>query len=345
MIIYMKSIILNNPESLSIVPMADIADPGPDEVLVEVLRVGICGTDLHAYKGRQPFFTYPRILGHELGVKIIAVGDQVRHLKQGQLCAVIPYIHCGRCLPCRRGKTNCCTNLSVMGVHEDGGMRNRLILPADLLLPSKTLSAEQLALVETLGIGAHAVQRADLMKGETILLIGAGPIGLSVLEFATIAGAEILLLERSEKRINFCRNHYNLKAVVSDTEQAEDELRDLLDGELPTAVFDATGNPASMARAHRLTSSGGRLVYVGFSQEDITFNSAEFHKREMSLLSSRNARKSDLLSVINHIELGHIDTGSWITHMTGINALPDKFPDWIDPEFGVIKAMVDMTRE
>lgn len=339
----MKSIILNKPTRFTIESLSEPDSPGHNEVLVRIHRVGICGTDLHAYQGRQPFFSYPRILGHELGVEILKTGEDVQHIQPGDRCAVIPYLHCGACLPCRMGKTNCCTELSVLGVHTDGGMRTKMILPADKLLPSTSLTFEQLALVETLGIGAHAVQRADLKPGEKILLIGAGPIGLAVLEFAQISDVDVILLERSKKRISFCEEHYNLFGIINNIEQIERELLNALHGDLPTAVFDATGNVQSMNKAHQLVSNGGRLIYVGFTQEAITFKSAEFHRREMTLISSRNARKADLQRVMDHIETGAIDTTPWITHRTNATEMTTEFPRWLDPEYGVIKAILEMT--
>lgn len=339
----MRSIILSEPNKLSMSSIEEVDGPGPEEVVVEIQRVGICGTDLHAYQGRQPFFSYPRILGHELGVRVLQTGDQVTRVKKGDRCAVIPYLHCGHCLPCKMGKTNCCTALAVLGVHTDGGMRSRMVLPGDKLLPSSILSFEQLALVETLGIGAHAVQRAALSPGENVLIIGAGPIGLSVLEFAIPTGVNIILMERSDKRRHFCQSNYKLSAVIDSSEHAEKQLREMLNGDLPTAVFDATGNVHSMNQAHEFVSSGGRLIYVGFTQEHVAFKSSEFHRREMTLISSRNAQKKDLEQVMQQIENGAIDTSSWITHKSNAEDLITDFPKWIDPNFGVIKAVLDMT--
>ena len=174
----MQTIVLETPGSFTQVDRPDAPGPGPGEALVSVRRIGICGTDLHAFRGRQPFFQYPRVLGHELGVEVLAVGEGVEAICPGDRCAIEPYLNCGKCIACRHGKTNCCASLQVLGVHTDGGMCERLIVPASKLHKSLTLTLDQLALVETLGIGAHAVDRAALMAGEVVLVIGAGPIGL-----------------------------------------------------------------------------------------------------------------------------------------------------------------------
>ena len=338
----MPTIVLEEPGRFVLEETPEPTPPGPGEALVRIRRVGICGTDLHAFEGTQPFFDYPRILGHELGAEVIATGRGVSHVHPGDQCAVVPYMDCGDCVPCRMGKTNCCTNLAVLGVHLDGGMQDFLKLPAEKLLRSDVMSLEQLALVETLGIGAHAVDRAAVEAGETVLLIGAGPIGLSVLTFALLAGARVILLEISARRIEFCKRRYDLFEIISDTAEVPSKLHALLGGELPTAVFDATGHAGSMMQAHEYVSNGGRLVYVGITGSRISIDGPAFHRREMTLLGSRNARTVDLQRIIGHIEAGRIDTSPWITHRAGPEKMIEDFPTWLDPESGVVKAVLEM---
>ena len=231
-------------------------------MLVRVHRIGVCGTDLHAFAGKQPFFTYPRVLGHELGVEVIDPGDAPGGLKAGDRCAVEPYLNCGRCIACRRGKPNCCTSLQVLGVHTDGGMRPLLRVPARKLHPSAKLGYEQLALIETLGIGAHAVDRAQLAEGEFVLVIGAGPIGLSVIQFALARGAMLAVMDVSDTRLEFCRK-LGVPHVLKPGAAAVAALQELGGGDLPTCVIDATGNAASMAGCFNLPAHGGRIVFVG----------------------------------------------------------------------------------
>src|SRR4051794_5766850 len=168
----MKTILLRQPGrfEMSDAPAADSREPGPCEALVRVRRVGICGTDLHAYRGRQPFFTYPRVLGHELGVEVIAVDANDAAITPGDKCCVEPYLNCGHCIACRRGRANCCVDLKVLGVHVDGGMRESFVVPANKLHKSTKLTLDQLALVETLGIGCHAVDRAKPQAEENVLV-------------------------------------------------------------------------------------------------------------------------------------------------------------------------------
>jgi 2-desacetyl-2-hydroxyethyl bacteriochlorophyllide A dehydrogenase len=309
------------------------------EALVRVRNIGICGTDLHAYRGRQPFFSYPRILGHELGVEVVDVRSPGSLLRPGDRCAVEPYLNCGHCSPCRRGKTNCCTSLQVLGVHTDGGMREYIKLPAVKLHSSKILGLEQLALVETLAIGAHAVQRAALKTGDDVLVIGAGPIGLSVIQFALLAGANVTVLEANLLRLNFCIANFNIARAIQNTPE---NLSQTEQNELPLVVFDATGNPDSMMRAFNYVAHGGTLVFVGLFQGDVSFHDPTFHRREMTIASSRNALSKDFPAIINHLETGRIRTEPWITHRTDLPGTIRDFESWLKPENGVVKAMVSL---
>ena len=317
------------------------ASPAAGEAQVRVRRVGICGTDLHAFRGRQPFFSYPRILGHELGVEIISVeGENSLGLQPGDKCAVEPYLNCGVCIACRRGKTNCCASLKVLGVHTDGGMREIINVPMRKLHRSAALSLDQLALVETLGIGAHAVDRASIESGEWALVIGAGPIGLAVLQFAKAAGARTIALDTNTERLSFCNYKMNVDATVQAGESALNQVTELTQGDLPTVVFDATGNSESMMGAFKYVSSGGRLVYVGLFLGDVTFYDPDFHRKEITLLATRNSTGKDFARIIDLLETGKVDTDPWITHRTEADEVAGSFEGWLDPGNRVLKAVV-----
>lgn len=339
----MKALVLEKPGQLVAATVESPAEPREGEALVAVHRIGVCGTDLHAFEGKQPFFSYPRILGHELGVEVLAVGPGVDNVRVGDRCSVEPYMNCGRCIACRRGKGNCCCNIKVIGVHADGGMRERFLLPAHKLHPSQKLSYEQLALVETLGIGAHAVQRAQLEKGETVAVVGAGPIGLSAIQFALAAETRVIVIDVNAGRLAFCQERLGIAPSdlvnALETDPLE-RLRELTNGDMPTAVLDATGNPKSMQGSFRYPSHNGRLVFVGLFQGDVTFNDPEFHKRELTLMGSRNSLPDDFRRIIKLVESGRVDTRPWITHRAAFDEVPALFPSWTKPETGVLKAMI-----
>lgn len=338
----MKAISLDAPKQFRRIDVPEPPTPGPGEAVVRVHRVGICGTDLSGYLGKMPFFSYPRIPGHELGVEVVAVGSEVTNVRPGDRCAVEPYINCQQCYTCRRGHTNCCEKHQTLGVHCDGGLRPLFTVPARKLHISRKLAFDQLALVETLAIGCHAVNRSALTSSESCLIIGAGPIGLSALEFAKLTGAKIIVLDLSEPRLEFCRRVMGVQHTLKPSDNLERDLRDLTDGHLPDVVIDATGSAASMSNSFGLIAHAGRLVYVGITTDEVKFRHPVFHRPEGTLLCSRNALSADFTRIIRLIEDGTLDTTPWITHRSSFDELIDVFPSYTQPETGVIKAVVSV---
>ncbi|MBY0232479.1 MAG: zinc-binding alcohol dehydrogenase family protein [Gemmataceae bacterium] len=338
----MKALCLDSPKNWKRLDLAAPGKPGPGEALVKVHQVGICGTDLGGYLGKMPFFSYPRIPGHELGVTVVEVGEGVENVRTGDRCAVEPYINCQACRACRQGRNNCCVKHQTLGVHCDGGLRPYFLVPARKLHVSRALGFDQLALVETLAIGKHAVDRAGLRAGETCLIIGAGPIGLSVLEFAKLAGARVIMQDLVEERLGFCRRTMGVEDTIRAGERAEQRLKELTDGDGPEVVIDATGSAASMSAAFGLVAHAGRLVFVGITTDEVKFKHPVFHRPEGTLLCSRNALSPDFAEIIAHIEAGRIDSRPWITHRTGFDELIGVFDSYTRPETGVIKAVVEV---
>jgi 2-desacetyl-2-hydroxyethyl bacteriochlorophyllide A dehydrogenase len=275
-----------------------------------------------------------------LGVEVVAVGEGVTNVKPGDRCSVEPYINDPGSYASRRGKPNCCEKLQVLGVHTDGGMRPEFVVPARKLHVGGDLSFDQLALVETLAIGCHAVSRSSLKGDDTCLIIGAGPIGLATLEFVKLTGAKTVVADLSQSRLDFCRRQMHVEHVLQPGGDLETQLREIFGGNLPDVVIDATGNPQSMSAAFGLVAPGGRLVYVGLTGEEIRFRHSSFHRPEGTLLCSRNALPADFTQIIGLIESGRIDTGPWITHRCTLAELPDAMPTYLDPAAGVVKAVV-----
>jgi alcohol dehydrogenase len=338
----MKALCLEAPKQWKRLDIPGPDQPAAGEALVRVHNVGICGTDLSGYLGKMPFFSYPRIPGHELGVEVLEVGAGVTNVRPGDRCSVEPYINCQKCYACLRGHTNCCEKHQTLGVHCDGGLRPRFLVPSRKLHISRTLTFEQLALVETLAIGCHAVNRSGLESHESCLIIGAGPIGLATLEFVKLTGAKTIMLDMNEARLEFCRRVMGVQHTIQLSDKLEQKLRDLTDGRLPDVVIDATGNSGSMSNAFGLITHAGRLVFVGITTEEVHFRHPVFHKPEGTLLCSRNALSADFSRIIALIEEGRIDTGPWITHRTAFDELIDVFPSYTRPESGVIKAVVEV---
>lgn len=341
----MKTLTLHEPGKFVWHDSPPPKKPGPEDAVVRVHRVGICGTDMHAFTGKQPFFTYPRILGHELGVEIVEIGPNDKGLKPGDKCSVEPYVNCRQCIACRRGKPNCCARMQVIGVHTDGGMRESFSLPWRKLHVANALAYEQIALVETLAIGAHAVARAGVESDDNVLVLGAGPIGLSVIEFARAAG-RVIVADINASRLAFCREKMEVADLVdlgaAGGTEAVERIKALTNGDMPTVVIDATGNAASMNGALRFLAPGGRLVYVGLFQGEFALSDPEFHRRETTLLGSRNALPADFERIIKMIENRQIDTAPWITHRCRFADVAREFPTWLTPESRVLKAMIEI---
>ncbi len=340
----MKAIRLEQPRQFAKVEISEPGQPGPGQVLVRTHRMGICGTDYGGYLGKMPFFSYPRIPGHELGVEVVAVGPDVTNVQVGDRCSVEPYMNCGRCYACRRGQGNCCENLNVIGVMVDGGLCEQFLIRAEKLHPSESLSYEQLALVETLAIGCHACDRGAPGPGDHVLIIGAGPIGLATLEFTRLTGATITVMDMVESRLEFCRETYGVPHTIQFKGDGSElkQVADITNGDKYAVVTDATGNNRSMAGALQYVAHTGQLVYVGITTQEISFAHPVLHKPEVTLKASRNALPGDFARIISLIEDGTINTDPWVTHRTSFDSVIDEFETFTRPESGVIKAVIEL---
>lgn len=313
-----------------------------DHAIIRIKRIGICGTDLHAFEGTQPYFNYPRVLGHELSGELVDA-DNANDFKKGETITLIPYFNCGTCVSCRNGIPNCCVNLKVFGVHVDGGMKEFISVPSSSLVHGEGLSSEALALVEPLAVGAHGVRRAGVKPGEFVLVVGAGPIGLGVMEFARIAGGNVIALDINDRRLEFCREKLNVKHTINGA--SADLIKLLMEitgGDMPTVVIDATGSQKAINNSFQYMAHGARYILVGLQKGEITLSHPEFHKREGTLMSSRNATRADFQQVIGALKSGDIDPVTYITHRVGFDQLAGEFNSWLDPKNGVIKAMVEI---
>ena len=321
---------------------ADAPQVKPGYALLKIKRIGICGTDLHAFEGTQPFFSYPRVLGHELAAELIDGGD-AQGFEKGESVTFIPYFNCGYCIACRSGKPNCCVNIQVCGVHTDGGMAEYLQVPSHLLVHGEGLSFDELALVEPLAIGAHGVRRANVQPGEFVLVIGAGPIGLGIMEFARIAGGVVIAADVNLQRLAFCKDNLKIAHTINvKDENMMERLKEITDGDMPIVVIDATGNQKAINGAFQYMAHGARYVLVGLQRDEIIVSHPEFHKREATLMSSRNATRVDFEHVIRSMKNGLVDPQTYITHRVKFDEAKEQFESWLNPANGVIKAMVEV---
>lgn len=313
----------------------------PGESLLKIKKIGLCGTDIHAFGGSQPYFTYPRVLGHELAAEYVE--GEAEGFKAGDKVSFIPYFHCGKCLACRNGLTNCCVNMQVFGVHIDGGMCEYVSVADEYLLRGDGLNYDQLALVEPLAIAAHGVRRAGVNSNDTVLVMGAGPIGLGLIQFAKLAGAHVIATDINKYRLDFCKEVLEVSELINPLyEDVTVRLMEITKGDMPTVVFDATGNRTVMNTAFNYISHGGKFVLVGLQKGELNFSHPDFHKRESTLMSSRNATREDFDHVLQNLRLGKIDPTKYITHRGTFNTMIDNFDYWTDPKNNAVKIIIDV---
>ncbi|MFN4142731.1 zinc-binding alcohol dehydrogenase family protein [Aestuariivirga sp.] len=336
----MRAILCRNPRELEIVERP-LPERKPGEALMRIRRIGVCGTDMHIYQGNQPYFVYPRIMGHELSGEIVEA-ERGSQLKPGDPVYIVPYLHCGHCIACRAGKTNCCTSLKVLGVHIDGGMCEYLALPETHLFKAEGITLDEAAMVEFLAIGAHAVSRARVSRGERALVVGAGPIGVGVALFAQLNGAEVSVIDGREDRLAFAAKVLGVPHAITLGEGDAERMREETGGEFYGHVFDCTGSPKAMERGFSLVAHGGTYVLVSIVQGNISFSDPEFHKRETTLLSSRNATLVDFATVMTAMREAKVPTRAIRTHSASLWEVGKKMPEWIRPEAGTVKAVLEL---
>ena len=336
----MRAAVCRTPGELAI-EERPLAERREGEVLVQISRIGLCGTDYHIYEGLHPYLNYPRVIGHELSARVVEVSPG-SGCKPGDSVVVIPYLVCGTCVACRKGKTNCCTTLACLGVHRDGGMCERISLPEANLFPAEGLSLDDAAMVEFLAIGAHAVRRSQIKPGDRTLVVGAGPIGIGVALFAGNAGGNVTLMDRVPAILDLAGRITGITSTVLSGENAAEQVAAITAGENFDVVFDATGNGPAMEKSFDYAASGGAYVLVGVVKDRLSFSHPDFHRRELTLMGSRNATREDFETVAAAMRAGRIPTSAMNTHHCALEDLPTAMPEWIHNRAGVVKAMVRM---
>jgi 2-desacetyl-2-hydroxyethyl bacteriochlorophyllide A dehydrogenase len=336
----MQAVVCLQPGQLALEDRPE-PQPGAGEVLVDVRRIGICGTDYHIFEGSHPFLNYPRVIGHEFSGEVLAAPSG-SPLKAGETVVINPYVACGSCIACRNGKPNCCVEISVLGVHKDGAMCERVAVPERNLYPAPGLNVDQAASCEFLAIGAHAVARSGLPAGARVLVIGAGPIGLGAALFAGIAGGAVTVMDRDPERLAFAVDAGIAAQGIEAGAGSEASIAAATGGEGFDFVFDATGNRASMEAAFGPVAHGGTLILVSVVNESITFSDPAFHKREMTVMGSRNATRADFARVMAAIRSGKVPLDRLLTHRTSLSGAITDLPRWASEKRGLVKALVEV---
>lgn len=335
----MKTLICHSPGILTLAQQASPQGLPAGYALVAVSYVGICGTDYHIFEGKHPFLNYPRVMGHEVSGRIMKTDPLGAH-KVGDAVIINPYLACEKCHACLRGKPNCCAEISVLGVHQDGAMCEEILVPTKNLYSAQGLSQRDAAMVEFLAIGAHAVRRANGDVGDRALVIGAGPIGIGTTLFARLKGQEITLLDSDPQRLIEVSRRFDIASKLILGPEINGNIDKITDGNGFDIVYDATGNAKSMQAAFGYVAHGGTLVFVSVVKDEIGFSDPEFHKREMKVVGSRNATHEDFETVIEAIGNGTIPTDLLVTHTTTMDDAPANLARWAYDKTGLIKAII-----
>lgn len=335
----MKALVCKTPGEFGYTDK-DIPAVKKNMVLLKMKRLGICGTDYHAFEGTQPFFDYPRILGHEIAAEVVA-SDPGYEFKTGDFVTISPYFSCGTCIACRNGKTNCCVSIKVFGVHTDGAMQEYISVPVSSIVAGNGLSLDELALVEPLAIGAHGVGLGQIKKGDTVLVLGAGPIGLGAVAFSTINGGEVIVIDVNDSRLDFCRERFDVKHTINPLKNDPmDQIKEITGGDMVKVVIDCTGNLNAINDAFRFLAHGGKFIMIGLQKGTIQVLHPEFHKREAMLMSSRNALPEDFAHVIDCISKGLIKPLDFVTHYVPFKKVKEKFDQLLHADQSLIKALI-----
>jgi len=331
---------VEKPHMLTLVAEGD-PQVAAGEVLVRVQRAGICGSDLHIYHGSNPFAVYPRIIGHEFSGTIEAVGAGVTGLAEGDHVVVDPVVSCGACYACRAGRTNVCANLEVFGVHRDGGFRDRVAVPAaNAIRVRSDLPFSIAALAEPFSIAANVLSRTGIAADDTLLVYGAGTVGLTVVQVAKLHGARCIVADLDDSRLERAREFGADVVLNSGRVSVPDAVRDENDGLGPTVVIDGAGVPALLEEACRLASPAGRIGLLGFSPAPCNISQQEIVKKELTLVGSRLNRQL-LPQVVEWLESGRIQPGAMITQVFPAADAASAFALIQNDPSGTIKVQLD----
>lgn len=340
----MNGVLAPRPGELGI---ADIVEPRPadDQAVIEVRYIGVCGSDMHAYKGTHPFVTYPRVLGHEISGILAAVPRDASLLRSG-ICVgdpviVEPYINCGVCHMCQAGRPNACLQLKVLGVHIDGAMTRYIAVRADKILRIPDgLSLRDAALAEPLGIGFHAVNRGRIQKGQTVFVIGSGTIGRAVLAGARQAGARVAISELIEQRIDAARRlGAGLALNAADSAAMQTALLDWTAGKGPDVVIEAVGIPETIQQSFDIVRPGGAVVLVGMSNLPVPLLTKPIMAKELNVCASRNST-AVLDKILCTLAARRIDVDSFVSHEIPLADAPRIIPDMCENPYQYLKVLV-----
>ncbi len=325
--------------------MQEVPEPalGAEEVLVDVRYVGLCGSDLNAYRGLSPLVTYPRIPGHEVSGIITAKGAQVpERIELGARVTLSPYSHCGLCPACRQGRTNCCRYNETLGVQRNGALTSRVAIHYNLAFPSAVLNLEELVLVEPLSVGYHAANRGRIAETDIVLVLGCGTIGTGAVVAAARKGATVIAVDVDDAKLAQARRFGAAYTINSKREDPLAVVRGLTQGEGVSVAIEAIGLPETYRQAVDAVAYAGRIVYIGYAKHPVTFDTADFVRKELDILGSRNALRV-FPAVIAMLERRERPFPALVTRVYPLAEAGQAFADWDAAPGAFSKILIDVT--
>ena len=340
----MKALVISEPGKTGYVERPQPA-PAPGEVLLQVKRLGYCGTDLNTFRGFNPLVTYPRIPGHEIAAVITEVTPGVpAQFKVGMETTVLPYTTCGKCTSCRSGRVNACRNNQTLGVQRDGAFTEFISVPWQKLVRSEKLSLAEHALVEPLSVGFHAVDRGRVAGADTVLVFGCGMIGLGAISGAALLrGARVIAVDVDDAKLALAKKAGAAETINSKTENLHEKLQSLTSGDGPNVAIEAVGLPATFRSAVDEVCFAGRVVYIGYAKEPVSYETKFFVMKELDILGSRNATMQNFADVIKVLESGRYPVNETITRDVPFSEAGAALADWAADPSRVTKIHIKMT--
>lgn len=337
----MKTVLVNKPQEIAVVD-TEKPVPGPGEALLKVLYCGICGSDVATYTGNQPFTTYPRIPGHEFSAEIISIPDNERGLKPGDIVTANPYFNCGSCYSCRRGHLNCCTDNQTMGVQRDGSFSEYITMPVERIYEGHGLSAKELALVEPFTIAYHALHRAPVHKGDKVLIVGAGPIGLFATISAVAQGAEVYVADLLDGRLEKAL-HFGATGVINSAKNnlVEEAMR-ITNGDGFDVCVEACGLPVTFLSCIDCAAFAANIILIGNGKKETTFLHSTLLKKELNVFGSRNSLKKDFEEVIELIASGKVNVLDMVSAVYPMAHADDAFKALVQNDGSLAKVLIEM---
>ena len=336
----MNALVIRNPGEAAIEQVGEptLSNGG---VLLKVRMVGLCGSDLNSFRGLNPLVSFPRIPGHEVSATIVEGGLLNGRLAPGMDVAVYPYTSCGKCASCRRERSNACQFNQTLGVQRDGALTEYIVMPEDKLYPAK-LSTKELCLVEPLTVGFHAVARGRVTSKDTVAIFGCGGVGLGAVAASHSRGARTICIDVDDHKLELARLAGANSAINSAREPLHKTLMEMTDGFGPDVVVEAVGTPATFRAAVEVVAFTGRVVYIGYAKEPVSYETKLFVQKELDVLGARNARREDFEAVIQFLEAGRFPVDRTVSRIVPLENAPQALRSWSENPSQFTKIMVSL---